>query len=54
MVAGAIALLVSGCGAREPSALVNVSDADLSIINRDRLPPARAGRVAPTRSARGR
>jgi hypothetical protein len=48
VVAGAIALLVSGCGdgggspsprrgAREPSALVKVSGADLSIINRDRL-----------------
>jgi hypothetical protein len=46
MVAGAIALLVSGCGdgspspqrgARERSALVNVSGADLSIINRDQL-----------------
>jgi hypothetical protein len=47
VVAGAIALLVSGCGdgggspspqrAREPSALVNVSGADLSVVNRDRL-----------------
>jgi hypothetical protein len=48
MVAGAIALLVSGCGdgggppsprrgARDPAALVKVSGADLSIINRDRL-----------------
>ena len=50
LAAGAIALLASGCGdgggspspspsrgAREPSALVAVSGADLSIVNRERL-----------------